>query len=156
MTTTGNQKNPLERLAATWSRGTVGFKAISFALVGAVNTVIDLGVFLVAYQVFGLSLVASNILAWLVAVSASYVMNSFTTFAAESGRQLRLRDYGSFVLSGVAGVIANTITLVVASYFVPVLLAKLLAIGVSFVVNFSLSHWVVFRARSEPNSSDRS
>jgi hypothetical protein len=34
----------------------------------------------------------------------------------------------------------------VASYAVPVLIAKLLAIGASFVVNFSLSHFVVFPA----------
>ena len=37
--------------------------------------------------------------------------------------------------------------LVVASYWMPVLAAKLLAILASFVVNFSLSHFVVFRAR---------
>jgi len=34
---------------------------------------------------------------------------------------------------------------VIASHFVPVLLGKLLAIGASFIVNFSLSHFVVFR-----------
>jgi putative flippase GtrA len=31
---------------------------------------------------------------------------------------------------------------------VPVVLAKLLAIGASFLVNFSLSHFVVFRPRT--------
>jgi putative flippase GtrA len=55
------------------------------------------------------------------------------------------------VASGVAGVIANTATLVVASYWMPVLAAKLLAIAASFAVNFSLSHFVVFRAR-EPRA----
>jgi len=44
-------------------------------------------------------------------------------------------------------VIANTTTLVVASYWIPVLAAKLLAIAASFAVNFSLSHFVVFRTR---------
>ena len=78
-------------------------------------------------------------------------MNCFITFAAESGRQLRWRAYGAFVASGVAGVIANTATLVVASYWMPVLAAKLLAIAASFVVNFSLSHFVVFRTR-EPRA----
>jgi putative flippase GtrA len=81
-------------------------------------------------------------------VSGSYVMNSFVTFAAESGRRLHWRAYGTFVASGIAGVLANTTTLVVASYWVPVLAAKLLAIAVSFAVNFSLSHFVVFRART--------
>jgi putative flippase GtrA len=75
-------------------------------------------------------------------------MNTMTTFAHESGRQLRARAYFTFAISQVAGLVANTATVFVASYFMPVLLGKLLAIGASFLVNFSLSHFVVFRKRS--------
>jgi putative flippase GtrA len=135
------------RLVQAWRTRGVTLKAASFAMVGVVNTFIDLGIFLAAYNLLKLPLIPANVLAWLVAVSGSYVMNSFITFAAESGRQLRWRAYGAFVASGVAGVIANTAILVVASYWLPVLAAKLLAIAVSFVVNFSLSHFVVFRTR---------
>jgi putative flippase GtrA len=135
------------RLVQAWRTRGVTLKAASFALVGVVNTFIDLGIFLAAYNLLKLPLIPANVLAWLVAVSGSYVMNSFITFAAESGRQLRWRAYGAFVVSGVAGVITNTAILVVASYWLPVLAAKLLAIAVSFVVNFSLSHFVVFRTR---------
>lgn len=135
------------RLVQAWRTRGVTLKAASFAMVGVVNTFIDLGIFLAAYNLLKLPLIPANVLAWLVAVSGSYVMNSFITFAAESGRQLRWRAYGAFVASGVAGVITNTAILVVASYWLPVLAAKLLAIAVSFVVNFSLSHFVVFRTR---------
>ena len=135
------------RLVQAWRTRGVTLKAASFALVGVVNTFIDLGIFLAAYNLLELPLIPANVLAWLVAVSGSYVMNSFITFAAESGGQLRWRAYGAFVASGVAGVITNTAILVVASYWLPVLAAKLLAIAVSFVVNFSLSHFVVFRTR---------
>ena len=78
-------------------------------------------------------------------MSGSYVMNSTITFAAESGRKLRRRDYLTFVASGVAGMIANTVVLVAAAQAMPVWAAKGLAILASFVVNFSLSHFVVFR-----------
>ncbi len=135
------------RLVQAWRTRGVTLKAASFAMVGVVNTFIDLGIFLAAYNLLKLPLIPANVLAWLVAVSGSYVMNSIITFAAESGRQLRWRAYGAFVVSGVAGVITNTAILVVASYWLPVLAAKLLAIAVSFVVNFSLSHFVVFRTR---------
>jgi putative flippase GtrA len=142
---------PLDRLQSrliqAWRDRAVSLKAASFAVVGVVNTLVDLGIFLVAYNALGIPLIPANVLAWLIAVSGSYVMNSFITFAAESGRQLRWRDYGAFVASGVAGVIANTTTLVVAAYWMPVLAAKLLAIAASFAVNFSLSHFVVFRTR---------
>ena len=76
-------------------------------------------------------------------------MNSLTTFARESGRELRLTSYFNFALSQVAGLVANTATVFVASYFMPVLIGKVLAIGASFLVNFSLSHFVVFRKRPE-------
>ena len=135
------------RLTEAWRARGVTLKAASFALVGVFNTFVDLGVFLAAYNVLKLPLIPANVLAWLVAVSGSYVMNSFITFAAESGRRLHWRAYAAFVASGIAGVITNTAILVVASYWLPVLAAKLLAIAVSFVVNFSLSHFVVFRTR---------
>jgi putative flippase GtrA len=139
------------RLARAWHERAVTLKAASFAMVGVVNTLIDYSVFLSAYYLIQLPLIPANVLAWLVAVSGSYVMNCFTTFAAESGRQLRWRAYGAFVASGVVGVIANTAVLVVASRWLPVPVAKLLAIAASFAVNFSLSHFVVFRTR-EPRA----
>jgi putative flippase GtrA len=137
-------------VAVVGARRSVIKKAASFGLVGIVNTFIDLCIFLFARNVLAWALVPANVGAWLVAVSLSYVMNSFTTFAAESGRRLRLKDYASFVASGVVGVAANTTTLVLLSYLVPELAAKLAAIAVSFLVNFSLSHFVVFRRKPEP------
>ena len=53
------------------------------------------------------SLVVANVTAWLIAVTGSYVMNSFTTFSAETGGKLRLRDYAGFVGSGIVAVIAH-------------------------------------------------
>ena len=142
------------RLLQAWRDRAVTLKALSFAMIGVVNTLIDLGVFLLGYNVFGLKLIPANVLAWLVAVSCSYVMNSSITFAHESGGKLTWRAYGAFVASGIAGVIANTTVLFVASYWISVLAAKLLAILASFVVNFSLSHFVVFRAR-DPQASGK-
>ena len=49
--------------------------------------------------------------------------------------------------SGVLGAIANTAMLVFAARFMPVLGAKGCAILAGFLVNFSMSHFVVFRAR---------
>jgi putative flippase GtrA len=133
-------------------------KAISFGLVGVVNTGVDFCVFWIAAQEFGLHLVVANVLSWTVAVSGSYVMNSMFTFAAESGRKLGWRPYGTFLASGVIGLIANTATLLIAAKLAPLVIAnpsaqlaaaKGCAILASFVVNFSLSHFVVFRRRVE-------
>jgi putative flippase GtrA len=159
------------RIITAWHERTVALKAVSFALVGVINAAVDYGVFFLALGTLStwpslvklaskltvscgcLSaetwiIIPANLIGWFVAVSGSYVMNSYTTFARESGRKLRWRDYGTFVVSGIAGVIANTTTVVIVSQFVPVWAAKLIAILVGFVVNFSLSHFVVFRPRA--------
>jgi putative flippase GtrA len=133
-------------------RRAVALKAVSFALVGVVNATVDFGVFSFFYYFLAFPIIASNLISWLVAVSGSYVMNSMTTFAAESGRKLRFKSYASFLLAQVAGLFANTATVIVASLFIPVLIGKLLAIGASFLVNFSLSHFVVFRHRKQSTS----
>lgn len=158
-------------------------KAASFALVGVVNTAVDASVFFVALaalQLAGASvrafetmsglcgcggaddlmLIAANLMGWVVGVTGSYVLNSTFTFAEESGRTLRLRDYGAFAASGVLGAIANTTTLVLVAQVMPVWFAKACAILVSFVVNFTMSHFVVFRPRrtredAEPGNASR-
>jgi len=157
------------RLATAWRQRAITLKAASFALVGVVNTLVDFGVFLLAREFFRspsfiglfdrvaeacqcgaadkLALIPANVVSWAVAVSGSYVLNSLITFSAESGRQLRFKAYVSFVASGIAGLIANTMTVYVLSYFISEVAAKICAIAASFMVNFSLSHFVVFRTR---------
>jgi putative flippase GtrA len=146
-------QNLIDRLTVAWNERAVALKAISFALVGVVNTAIDFSVFWTAAHFLGWPLVPANVLAWLVAVSFSYAMNSLITFGPESGRILRWRDYATFAASGVAGMVSSTATLFALSYVMPVLAAKLISIAVSFAVNFSLSHFVVFRTRRPRDSA---
>src|SRR6185437_2033416 len=132
-------------------------KAVSFGMVGVVNTLLDFVLFWLGAVKLGLPVIAANTLSWTIAVSLSYVMNSKFTFAAESGRRLRWRSYATFVISGIFGYIANTATVIVVSgYVAPSFIAdksaqlaaaKACAVLASFVVNFSLSHFVVFRRR---------
>ena len=145
----------IDRLATAWRERAVVLKAVSFGLVGVVNSAVDFGVFSLAYYFIGLPIIFANVVAWAVAVTGSYIMNSLTTFAHESGRELRFKAYAGFVVSQMAGLVANTTTVLVASYFMPVLLGKLLAIGASFLVNFSLSHFIVFRRRHDRRTPGR-
>jgi putative flippase GtrA len=140
-------QNILDRLSVAWHERAIALKAASFALVGLVNTAVDFSVFWTTVTYLHWPLVPANMLAWLVAVTFSYVMNSFITFGPESGRTLRWRDYATFAASGIAGMVASTATLFALSYVFPLLAAKLVSILVSFAVNFSLSHFVVFRPR---------
>jgi len=142
-------RNLVDRLSVAWHERALALKAISFAMVGLVNSVVDFGVFSFAYYYLKLPVIAANTMAWIVAVTGSYVLNSTITFAHESGRKLSSRSYFGFALSQVAGFLANTTTVwcLVELLYVPAWAAKVAAIAVSFGVNFSLSHFLVFRTR---------
>jgi putative flippase GtrA len=168
------------RVADAWRERAVSLKAVSFAFVGLINTVVDFIVFILLYkfvtptQIFidlvagfiatvepyvaiwitdfltkNAAIIFANVSAWAVAVTGSFVMNSFITFSAETGGKLRLKAYVGFVGSGVVAVIATTFTVVIAADFMPIWAAKGIAILVSFVVNFSITHFVVFRPKGE-------
>ncbi len=141
--------NILARVLPAWVDRKLVAKAMSFGLIGCTNAVVDFLVFSLTHLYIGLPIIPANRIAWCVAVTNSYVLNSMITFAAESGRQLTFRRYIAFAATQVGGLIANTTTVFVASFFIPVLIAKLLAIFASFVVDFTLSHLLVFRRREE-------
>jgi putative flippase GtrA len=139
----------LARVTAAWRERAVALKALSFALVGLVNTAVDATIFFLLLGYVTSSLVIANVAAWFVANTGSYVMNSLTTFSAETDGKLRLKHYAGFVGSGLVAVTASTVTVVIAAKFMPVWAAKAIAILVSFVVNFTITHFVVFRPRRE-------
>ncbi len=137
----------LTRLNKAWHDRAVVLKAISFGIVGTINFAIDLAVFSFSYYYLDLSIIVANCISWSVAVTCSYVLNTMITFGPESGRKLEARKYAGFALMQSLGFFANTATVLAAGFFMPVWAGKFLAAGASFVVNFSLSHFVVFRSR---------
>ncbi len=110
------------RLLQAWEERAIALKAASFAAIGVVNTLVDFGTFLMARELFRspyfisalgraaefcdcstaekLALIPANVVAWSVAVSGSYILNTFVTFAVESGRRLSLKAFASFAVSG--------------------------------------------------------
>jgi putative flippase GtrA len=159
-------KSMLARVRALLFDRVLFGKAVSFAGVGVINTLADFGLFSFARLYLGLSILAANAIAWIIAVSGSYVMNSMITFAAESQRKLRFKAYVSYLGAQVAGFVGDTVTVYVVAHLVTILLGGALAVdpslvgkvfglGVSFLLNFSLSHFFVFRspARAKPEDA---
>ena len=81
-------QNLFDRLAVAWHERAIALKAASFAVVGVVNSVIDFGVFSFCYYYLGLPIVVANTIAWVVAVSGSYVMNLSLIHISEPTRPL--------------------------------------------------------------------
>ena len=98
----------------------------------------------------GWHIIVANPIAWLLAVSNSYVLNSMITFAAETGRRLSVKAYITFIFTQVGGLIANTMTVFVLSYFMPALDGEASRHrGKLHCRTSTLSHLVVFRRREE-------
>src|SRR3954469_12967466 len=87
----------VERLTAAWRERAVAPKALSFALVGLVNTAVDATIFFLLLAYVTPSLVIATVTAGLIPNPGSSGRNSFTAFSAETGGRLSVRHYAGFV-----------------------------------------------------------
>jgi len=120
----------------------LGGKAVRFALVGLVNTAIDLLVFAALVAMATPALLA-NLGAWLVAVSFSYVANAHWSFDRNPALRtpvsvLRFMALGALISLGVSsGAIA------ILAGWVGLWPAKLLGVVVAAALNFVAARWSI-------------
>ncbi len=124
-------------------RTTAG-QASRYLLTGGTAALVDIGGFALGLHA-GLPLIPAATLSFLVAALVNYLLSSRFVF-----RQARtLRAYLLFVAVATLGLVLNvTLTTLIAAHtpLLPVV-AKVVAIGISFVFNFALNALVVFRPR---------
>jgi len=116
-----------------------------FAAVGLINFGIDVAVFSVALYVFNIHLLISNTLAYSVATINSYLMNKYWTFAGRSGRNVSTQEFTRFLLFNIGGLALSNVTVFYLAEFMLPLIAKLFAVGVTFVWNYLTIRRFVFR-----------
>ncbi len=121
-----------------------------FSIVGALNTLVDIAVFMALLKLFAVPLVTANLLAFAVALANSYVMNRLWTFG-DSTAPHDLATISRFLSCNVAGALLATAALaILARVGLPVLAAKVLSIAVSMVWNYLTMRHLVFRPPSSP------
>lgn len=115
---------------------------IKFSLVGAVNTVIDFTVFTVLSNM-GVLLLAAQCVSYTCGVLNSYLLNRTWTFRGRgqySGQLIRFLALNLGTLTITYGMLVYF-----HDYLVwPILVSKLLATGVSLVINFMGSRLLIF------------
>ena len=138
-----------------------GPKMLSFGIIGAVNGLVNyavtVGVTTLALVPLALgandvALGAAKALGWAVAVSNSYLLNTLFTFAEESGRRLGWNTYLRFVASGTLGLAVEVLSFLVAVRYLPLSIAAIVPIGLSFIANFTMTRLVVFPGKAPGNS----
>lgn len=117
---------------------------LRFCAVGAVNTLIDFGVFVALFYGAGVHLVLANTLGFAAALVNSYVLNRIWTFddrkPSKGGWQ-----FMAFVLLAVAGVGISNIVIILLAPVWGALGAKLVAVAVTLAWNYTTSRYWVFR-----------
>jgi putative flippase GtrA len=124
-------------------------KIIRFGLVGASGMVLDYGVTYTLKEFFEVDKYVANFFGFAVAATSNYVLNRKLVFA-ENARKNR-QQYPTFIAIALVGLLLNSgiIWLLTDKLFaMNFYIAKGLAIGLVFIWNFSMNHWLNFRSRS--------
>lgn len=134
-------------------------KLVSFGLIGVlngfVNYAVTVGVTVLVLAPLAMAgndiaLGAAKALGWAVAVSNSYLLNTWFTFARESGRRFGWATYLRFVASGTAGLVVEVGSFLLAVRVLPLAFAAIVPIGLAFLVNFTMTRVIVFPGRGGP------
>jgi putative flippase GtrA len=122
-----------------------GVRGFRFAVVGALNTVIDIGIFSLAFYGFGWPLLAANAAGFIIGVGNSYILNKFWTFGDRStGREALARGL-AFLATSLIGLALGSLSIWLLAMVMPAILAKIATVGVTFVWNYWASGRFVFR-----------
>lgn len=126
----------VERTRNVWQ------KAIRFGLVGLLNTLIDVATFALLIAL-SFPALAANVGAWLVAISASYMMNSRWSF--ERDKQLR-EGWSILRFFGLGALVSLGISSGAILALAPVIglwPAKILGVAAAAVLNFIAARWSI-------------
>jgi putative flippase GtrA len=138
--------NAGRRAVARIPRSVVGFVSI-----GLLNTAIDLVLFALLEAPLGI--LVGNFVSTSAGMAFSFVMNGRHTFGAQ---HRTLRQAGLFVASNAATMWVLQPLLIHAAYdvaAVPLMLAKVVALGGSVIANFLLYRYVVWRPDCRPRGT---
>jgi putative flippase GtrA len=116
---------------------------IRFGLVGVINTLVDFAVFVLLYRGTDLDPLLCNGIAFLIAVTNSYILNHHWTFRG-SGSTLSFKAYIRFVALNTGGLLIGTLAILLLGDFMPLELAKIIAAGLTLIWNYTCSKLFVF------------
>lgn len=134
-------------LKLTWQRRGIQ-QMIKFSLVGALNTLVDLGFLNFFVLVLKLNVYLSGILAVLIAIANSYFWNKKWTFRGISGKKKLATEITQFFIVMGSGALLNIgiYSFLIAYFGLWYNWAKLLAIILVVLWNFILSKYWVFKS----------
>ena len=114
-----------------------------YSLVGVINTITDFLIFTILISLIGINVYIANTLAFIAAVTQSYILNHRWTFRQKTHNHTVLR-YLKFVAINAGGVVISTIVLFFTAEFMHPLIGKLCAAVLVVIWGFTLSKIYIF------------
>ena len=130
----------------------IGSEFLSFAVVGAVGFVVDVGVLYLVAPVFGWY--GGRVLSFVAAATTTWLCNRHFTFNARQSGVPLWREYGHYLFTMLAGALVNYTAYALVLRWLAGPLAPALGVAVGscagLLVNFIAARHLVFRAVRKP------
>jgi putative flippase GtrA len=127
---------------------------IRFGLVGVTNTAVDFAIFFTLYAIFEWNVVTANVLAFLAAVTNSYLLNKHWAFAQNKTGTPVVKEFLLFLTASLFSLFLSTAILVIGEPFLSVFILKIGAAVIVPLVNYVLYKYLIFSpTRIKPQTS---
>jgi len=129
----------------------IGKEFLSFAIVGAIGFVVDVGVLYIASPHLGWY--GGRVLSWTAAATATWLLNRRFTFRARHSGASIVREYVHYMLTMIGGAVDNYSAYAHTLHWIGGSWGPALGVAVGsaagLVVNFLSARYLVFRAARE-------
>lgn len=125
-------------------------QVILYIIFGGLTTAVNVGVYIISYNVLGVSNIVSVVLAWILSVIFAFITNKFFVFGSnDSGTRGAIQEFGKFIFARLA---TGGVDLLIMYATVDVLkwdavLMKILANVIVVILNYVVSKKMVFNKR---------
>ena len=123
---------------------------ILYLFFGGITTLINIVVYMVCYDIFDISNVISNILAWILSVLFSFVSNKFWVFESKSKNRLRVqKEFLKFVGGRIGTGLLDLLIMYICVdvLYGPAFIIKIISNIVVIILNYILSKMLVFKEK---------
>ena len=126
---------------------------VTYSLVGVLNTATDFLVYLLCISALSINLLAANSIAFAIAVTQGYLLNTRWTFR-DTETRWSFRSYFFFVAINLGGLVISTVTIVLLSDWLGPLLAKLASVVFIVFWGFLMAKRFVFSGKTPDESTE--
>jgi len=118
-------------------------KFLRYVIVGVLGLVVDMGVFYVLHEMFGVNYIVANIFSSTLAVIHNFFLNSIFTFKVKDKKWQRFASFYSIALVGMA-MSSGLLALMIDGFHMESMVAKMISVLVVAIIQYFLNKKLTF------------